>query len=77
MEEFKKRILTGDHLRFYIQAFAYDSGFNSKTAFYRLFLKMDGISPGEYIKRQARYPDSFSRKPITLSAFSSISFDSF
>jgi len=50
IKEFKERIRNGDHLRFSILAIAYDSGFNSKTAFYRFFKKSEGCSPGEYIK---------------------------
>lgn len=54
VDEFKERIGRGDHLMFSILAIAYDSGFSSKTAFYRYFKKKEGISPGEYIRRQAR-----------------------
>lgn len=54
IEEFKKRIGMGDHHRFSILAIAYDSGFNSKTAFYRFFKKLEGVSPGEYIRREIR-----------------------
>lgn len=52
--EFKERISKGDHLRFSILAIAYDSGFNSKTAFYRYFKKKEGTSPGEYIRNPGR-----------------------
>jgi AraC-like DNA-binding protein len=54
VEEFKERIRRGDHHKFSILAIAYDSGFNSKTAFYRFFKKKEGTSPGEYIRKRSQ-----------------------
>ncbi|MFC5045806.1 AraC family transcriptional regulator [Aquimarina hainanensis] len=50
VEEVKKKIndRTFDHLT--LLAIAYDSGFNSKTSFNRIFKKIEGISPSEYKK---------------------------
>lgn len=50
IQEFKEKISRGEHLKYSILSVAYDSGFNSRTAFYRFFKKNEGISPGDYIK---------------------------
>jgi len=49
VEEFKKRINSGEHLKYPILQLAYDCGFNSKTAFYRAFKKQSGHTPSDYI----------------------------
>jgi len=50
IEEFKAKIHDNEHKKYPILQIAYDSGFNSKTAFYRAFRKDTGMNPGEYIK---------------------------
>jgi len=50
INEFKERVKNGAYVNFSILAIAYDSGFNSKTAFYRFFKKTEGYSPGEFIR---------------------------
>ena len=50
IEEFKKRIKSGEHLKYPILQVAYDCGFNSKSSFYRAFKNITGIKPSEYIK---------------------------
>lgn len=47
--------LTDQRYRHYnILAIAYDSGFNSKSAFNRIFREMKGMTPGEYRELQLR-----------------------
>ncbi len=45
-----------------IEAIAYDSGFNSLSAFYNAFKKINGITPAKF--RQQFLPDSEIRKPV-------------
>ncbi len=50
VEEVKRRLATNDHLKFTLLSLAYDSGFNSKTTFNRIFKKETGYSPTQYIR---------------------------
>lgn len=50
VDEFKQKIINKEHEKFSIISLAYDSGFNSKSAFYRYFKKIEGVTPGEFIK---------------------------
>ena len=40
-----------DHRRFTIMASAYESGFNSKSAFYRIFKAYTRMTPGEFLAK--------------------------
>ncbi len=48
IEKVKEHLSDPDNNRFKIIALAYQSGFNSKSTFYNLFKKMEGITPTEY-----------------------------
>lgn len=48
VEKFKKRLHTRDDKDFTLLALAFDSGFNSKSSFNRIFKKFTGMSPSEY-----------------------------
>lgn len=50
VETFVKRIEKGDHRKYNLLALAFDSGFNSKTAFLSAFRKNYGKTPSDYIK---------------------------
>ncbi|MBN2664148.1 MAG: helix-turn-helix domain-containing protein [Bacteroidales bacterium] len=52
VEEFKEKINNNEHKKYSILSLAYESGFNSKSAFYRYFKKIEGITPGEFIKQK-------------------------
>lgn len=49
IEEFKLKCLGKENKHLSVMGIAYDSGFNSKAAFYRAFNKFEGISPTAYI----------------------------
>jgi AraC-like DNA-binding protein len=49
IEEFKIKCLGKENKHLSVMGIAYDSGFNSKAAFYRAFNKFEGISPTAYI----------------------------
>ncbi|MBN2893077.1 MAG: AraC family transcriptional regulator [Bacteroidales bacterium] len=51
IEEFKGKIAKNEHVKSSILAIAFDSGFNSKSAFYRYFKKLEGLTPSEYISK--------------------------
>lgn len=51
--EVKRRLGTPDVERLTILGIAYESGFNSKTTFNRVFKETTGVSPKEYQKRLA------------------------
>jgi len=48
--EFKKRISSGKYDNLTILGIAFDSGFDSKTTFNRVFKKAEGITPSEFKK---------------------------
>ncbi|MDD3320264.1 MAG: AraC family transcriptional regulator [Paludibacter sp.] len=50
IEEFKQRAYSSDYKNMTILAIALDCGFNSKSAFNRIFKDMIGLTPGDYIK---------------------------
>jgi len=50
IEEFKERISSGEHRNLTILAIAFECGFNSKSAFNRIFKESTGITPGDFIK---------------------------
>jgi AraC-like DNA-binding protein len=54
IEFFKKKIEQEEHHTYSIISLAFDSGFNSKSAFYRYFKKLEGITPGDYINKMAQ-----------------------
>jgi len=51
INEVKKRLDAGDALKYTVVSIAYDSGFQSKASFYRIFKQKEGISPSDYRKR--------------------------
>jgi AraC-like DNA-binding protein len=51
METVMKKLKTSDHGRFTIMASAYESGFNSKSTFYRIFKEYTGMTPGEFLEK--------------------------
>ena len=55
---FKERVENGDAKRFTLLAIAYESGFNSKATFNRIFKKQTGLTPSQFKKQaeaQAKY----------------------
>jgi AraC-like DNA-binding protein len=51
IDEFKLKCLGKENKHLSVMGIAYDSGFNSKAAFYRAFNKFEGISPTAYIAK--------------------------
>jgi AraC-like DNA-binding protein len=51
VEEFKKLIAIPHNQKFTLLSLAFESGFNSKTAFNRNFKKATNLSPTEYLKQ--------------------------
>ena len=50
IEEFKQKAFSRDYKNLTILAIALECGFNSKSAFNRIFKDSTGFTPGEYIK---------------------------
>ena len=50
IEEVKRRLKTADIKKMTILAIAFESGFNSKTTFHRIFKQFTGIAPSEMIE---------------------------
>ena len=50
VEEFKQKILVHTHFQQTLLAIALDCGFNSKSSFNRVFKKMTGQTPSEFVK---------------------------
>lgn len=48
VEEFKTRLLDPANSSFSLIGIAYDSGFNSKTTFYKIFKKLTNMTPSEF-----------------------------
>jgi len=53
--EAKARMLDSKYAHYSIISIAYDSGFNSKTVFYRIFKETENITPSEYRKKYADF----------------------
>lgn len=53
VEEVKKRIIIGETEQFTLLAIAYESGFNSKSAFNRIFKEQTGMTPRQFQKSQS------------------------
>jgi AraC-like DNA-binding protein len=51
VEEFKKLITVPENQKFTLLSLAFESGYNSKTAFNRNFKKNTGHSPSDYLKQ--------------------------
>lgn len=56
IEEFKRRAVLAENQKFTLLAIAFDCGFNSKSAFNRVFKKATGLSPSEYVRTAATLP---------------------
>jgi AraC-like DNA-binding protein len=52
IEEFKKRVLEPENQKYNLLGLAFQSGFNSKSAFNRNFKKTTGLVPSEYLKEK-------------------------
>ena len=52
VEEVKRRMVDDEYSKFTLMAIAENCGFNSKTSFYRIFKKVTGQTPAEYLKSQ-------------------------
>jgi AraC-like DNA-binding protein len=50
--EFKEKVISGQHKNLTILALALECGFNSKSAFNRIFKDSTGITPSDFIKHQ-------------------------
>lgn len=50
VEEFKQKSSSGEYKNITILGIAYECGFNSKSAFNRIFKESTGLTPGEYLK---------------------------
>jgi len=50
IEEFKSICIEGIGKNYTIMGMAWDAGFNSKATFNRVFKKMTGLTPGEYLE---------------------------
>ena len=51
VEEVKQRLEQGESEKYSLIAIAFDSGFNSKTAFNTIFKKVTGVTPSQYRKQ--------------------------
>lgn len=51
VDEFKKRLINSDMKKVTIISIAYDSGFNSKSSFQRIFKNYEGMTATEYIEK--------------------------
>ncbi|MPR37234.1 AraC family transcriptional regulator [Salmonirosea aquatica] len=54
IEEFKRRVSLAENQKFTLLALAFDCGFNSKSAFNRVFKKATGLSPSQYAQAATR-----------------------
>ena len=52
IDEVKKRLVDPAYKNLTILAIAYDSGFNSKSAFNSIFKDLTGITPSQYVQQQ-------------------------
>ncbi len=51
----KKLLLNPNYSKISISGIAYEVGFNSKVTFYRIFKKINGVTPSEFVKLNANY----------------------
>jgi AraC-like DNA-binding protein len=51
VEEVKRKLAEGESEKFNLIAIAFDSGFNSKSAFNTIFKKHTGVTPSAYRKQ--------------------------
>lgn len=51
IEEFNRLLEKGEHTQYTLQALIEKCGFSSRTSFFRYFKKVNGMSPGEYIRK--------------------------
>ncbi len=51
VEEVKKKLAEGESEKYNLISIAFDSGFNSKTAFNTIFKKQTGVTPSQYRKQ--------------------------
>lgn len=51
IEEFNRLLEKGEHAQYTLQALIEKCGFSSRTSFFRYFKKVNGMSPGEYIRK--------------------------
>ena len=51
VDEVKRRLAGSDLEKFTLLGIAFESGFNSKTSFNRIFKEHTGLSPSEYLKK--------------------------
>lgn len=54
VEEVKKRLLDPSKKHYSLVALAFESGFNSKASFNRIFKRVEGVSPSEFKLNQKR-----------------------
>jgi AraC-like DNA-binding protein len=57
VEDFKGRVLDSRNQHRNLLAVAFDSGFSSKSSFNRVFKQLSGLSPKQYLDRQAQKND--------------------
>ncbi len=50
IEDFKDRILKGEHQKVTLTSIAYDCGFDSKSTFNRVFKQNTGMTPSQFVK---------------------------
>ena len=51
IKESKRLLKDPESEKYKIISIAYDSGFSSKSSFYKAFKKSTGITPGEYLNK--------------------------
>ncbi|MCY7350787.1 MAG: helix-turn-helix domain-containing protein [Cytophagaceae bacterium] len=55
LEEVKRRLTDSTHSNLTLTGIAFECGFNSQATFQRTFKQMTGVSPREYLNRQAAF----------------------
>lgn len=51
IKEFENMVVNGEHNKYTLNAIIDKCGFSSRSAFFRYFKKVNGIPPGEYLKK--------------------------